>query len=98
MITRFKHKLRMTGFEDRLQQELGLTAETSAWVSRLARNCAGDNGVDILAARGDLLADALFRHLEGSGYAGLLEKLAGESRVFADRLANYRSATLASAA
>ena len=57
MITRFKNKLRMSGFEDRLQQELGLTAETSTWVSRLASSCAGENGVDMLSARGDSLAD-----------------------------------------
>ena len=98
MITRFKNKLRMSGFEDRLQQELGLTAETSTWVSRLARSCAGDSGVDMLSARGDSLADSLFWHLERAGYAGLLETLAEGSEVFADNLANYRSANLASAA
>ena len=98
MITRFKNKLRMSGFEDRLQQELGLTSETSSWVSRLARNCAGDTVVEMLSARGDSLADTLFWHLERAGYAGLLEKLAEDNPILAENLANYRGAKLASAA
>ena len=98
MITRFKNKLRLSGFEDRIQQELGLSAETSTWVSRLASTCGGDNGVDLLSARGESLADTLFWHLERAGYEGLLDTLAEDNPVFADSLAAYRSTKLAQAA
>ncbi len=98
MITRFKNKLRLSGFEDRIQQELGLSAETSKWVSRLASSCAGDNSVHMLSARGDSLADTLFWHLERAGYTSLLDTLAEGSPQFADSLAAYRTTKLAHAA
>ena len=98
MITRFKNKLRLSGFEDRIQQELGLSAETSAWVSRLANSCTGDNGVDVLSVRGDSLADTLFWLLERAGYAGLLDTLAEDNPLLADNLAAYRNTQLADAA
>ena len=98
MMTRLKNKLRISGFEDRLQRELGLTAETSSWVSRLVQNCADSDGMDVLSVRGDLLAETLVWHLERSGYMGLLEKLADDSPALADSLSNYRSPNLASAA
>lgn len=98
MITRFKNKLRLSGFEDRIQRELGLSAETSTWVSRLASSYAGDNGVDILSSHGDSLADTLFWHFERAGYADLLDNLAKDSPRFADSLSAYRNTKLAKAA
>ena len=98
MITRFKNKLRLSGFEDRIQKELGLSLETSTWVSRLASSCTGINGVDVLSVRGDSLADTLFWHLERAGYAGLLDTLAEDNLLFADSLAAYRNPKLADAA
>ena len=98
MITRLKNKLRISGFEDRLQRELGLTAETSVWVSRLIQNCAANDGVDVLSVRGDSIAETLIWHLERSGYVSLLDKLAENSPALADSLSNYRSLNLASAA
>ena len=98
MITRFKNKLRLSGFEDRIQQELGLSAETSTWVSRLASSCAGVDGVDMLSARGDSLADALFWHLERCGYESMLDTLVEDNRLFAEKLAAYRDTKLAKAA
>jgi hypothetical protein len=98
MITRFKHKLRLSGFEDRIQQELGLSAQTSTWVSRLANSCAGVDGVDMFSARGDSLSDALFWHLERSGYANLLDTLVENNPLFTEKLAAYRDTKPAEAA
>ena len=98
MMTRFKNKLRMSGFEDRLQQELGLSASASSWLSRLARDCARARGIDLLSVRGDVLADTLFWHLECAGYDGLLDKLAADSDVLAGRLERYRTLKTANAA
>ncbi len=98
MITHFKNKLRMSGLEDRIQRELGLAADTSAWLSRMARDCARLRGIDLLSVRGDDLADTLFWQLECAGYDDLLDKLAGDSDVFAGRLERYRTLKLANAA
>lgn len=98
MINRFRNKLRISGLEDRLQRELGLAADTSVWLSRMARDCARIRGIDLLSVRGDVLADTLFRQLECAGYDDLLDKLAVDSDVFASRLARYRTLKLANAA
>ncbi len=98
MITRFKKKLRMAGLEDRLQGELDLSTATSAWLCRMAKDCAQQNGLDLLSVRADVVADSVFWQLERGGHADVLDKLAVDNERLSDRLAQYRNSRLAEAA
>ena len=98
MITRFRKKLRMAGLEDRLQSELGLSSGASAWLCRLAKDCAQQNGLDLLSVRADVVADSVFWQLERGGHADLLDKLAQDNQRFSVKLAQYRNSRAPEAA
>ncbi len=98
MITRFKKKLRMAGLEDRLQRELGLSQGASDWLCRLARDCAQQNGLDLLSVRADVVADSVFWQLERGGHAGLLDRLAEDNPQLSAKLTTYRNSRVANAA
>lgn len=98
MIKRFKNRLRMAGLEDRLQSELGLSDSANSWLFRLAKDCAQQNGLDLLSVRCDVIADSVFWQLERSGHANLLNKLAKDSTQLSAKLDHYRSSRVAKAA
>ena len=98
MITRFKKKLRMAGLEDRLQSELGLSNSASAWLCRLAKDCAQQSGLDLLSVRSDVIADSVFWQLERGGHADLLNKLAEDNARLSAKLDHYRNSRVANAA
>jgi len=98
MITRFKKKLRLAGLEDRIQSELGLSTAASGWLCRLAQDCAQQNGLDLLSVRADVIADAVFWQLERGGHSALLDQLAEENPLFANRLISYRNSRSSKAA
>ena len=98
MITRFKNKLRLAGLEDRLQRELALSKSASDWLCRLARDCAEQQGLDLLSVRADVIADAVFWQLERGGHTDLLDRLAQGNPQLSARLTGYRNSRIDQAA
>jgi hypothetical protein len=87
MITKFKHKLRMAGLEDKLHHQLGLRPGMAVWMTRMAWDIAAQRNVDLLAYRGDALLAQFVQLLESSSYRNLLRMAADSSEAFAEYLA-----------
>ena len=90
MITRFKNKLRLSGLEDHLQQQLQIPRTTSAWLARMAYDVAQQNGHALLKTPMDVMTNAVFWQLERGGYADLLDNLAEEHYMVKAEIQRYR--------
>ena len=91
MINRFKKKLRLSGLEDVLQQDLQIPRSTSAWLARLGYDLAKQNGQDLLRTAPDVMTDRVFWLLERAGYSDLLDDLAANHYMANAELQRYRS-------
>lgn len=91
MISKLKSRLWRSSLEDRLHQEFDLRPGLAIWLTRVACEIAGQEGIKLTAYRGDNLLMRLIWVLDGSAYRSLLGVAAQTSPRFDDYLERARA-------